>query len=176
MANFSDNNGRNWVVNLNVHTIKTIKTTLEIDLLDDKVHEVLQRIADDVVLAVDVLYLAVQEQLDAAQISDIDFGKSLGGDCLNEAVGALVQALIDFFPNPAKREFLQRLWEKSQKHMDKTNQKMLSMLEDDRVNQALTENLEKGTEKGIQEAISGLNSTASQDSSESTPIPSPTAS
>ena len=45
MANFSDLNGRNWVVTLDVYSIKHIKKELEIDLLDEKVHETLQRIA-----------------------------------------------------------------------------------------------------------------------------------
>ena len=173
MANFSDKDGRNWQVNLNVHTIKQIKQILEIDLLDEKVHEVLQQIADDVVLAVDVLYLALKEQLDTAQISDEEFGKSLGGDCLNEAVGALVQALINFYPNPQKREFLKRLWEKSTKHMDKTNQEMLNMLEDVRVEETIAKRMEEAKEQGIQNAISGLSYTESPDSLESTPATSP---
>ena len=176
MANFSDKDGRNWQVNLNVPTIKQIKQILEIDLLDEKVHEVLQQIADDVVLAVDVLYLALKEQLDTAQISDEEFGKSLGGDCLNEAVGALVQALINFYPNPQKREFLKRLWEKSTKHMDKTNQEMLNMLEDERVEETIAKRIEEAKEQGIQNAISGLSYTDSPGSSESTPATSPSVS
>jgi hypothetical protein len=176
MANFSDINGRNWQVNLNVHTIKQIKQILNVDLLDEKAHEVLQRIAEDVCLSVDVLYLALKEQLDTANISDEEFGKSLGGDCLNEAVGALVQALINFYPNPQKREFLKRLWEKSTKHMDKTNQEMLNMLEDVRVEETIAKRMEEAKEQGIQNAISGLSYTESPDSSESTPATSPSVS
>ena len=86
MANFSDLNGRNWVVTLDVYSIKQIKKELEIDLLDEKVHETLQRIAEDIVLAIDVLYLALKEQLDTANISDVEFGRSLAGDRLNDAV------------------------------------------------------------------------------------------
>jgi len=174
MANFSDNNGRNWVVTLNVHAMKTIKQTLDIDLLADEGPEILQRLSDDIELAVNVLYLAIKEQLDTASISDEQFGKSLGGDCLNEAVGALVQAMIDFFPNPQKREFLSKLWQKSTKHLERTNKEMLAMLEDERVEESIKQRIEEAKEESIQNAISGVNSTVLQGSSLSTPDPLPT--
>ncbi len=166
MANFSDLNGRNWVVTLDVYSIKQIKKELEIDLLDEKVHETLQRIANDVVLAVDVLYYAMKEQLDTAQISDREFGRSLAGDCLNEAVGALVQALVDFFPNPRKREFMQKMWTKATSHLDRGHQEMIKILDDERIDSKLENQMEELREKGVEAVISGLNSIESPDTLE----------
>ena len=170
--NFSDKDGRNWVVTLNVHSIKSIKQELGLDLLDEKVHETLQKLAEDLVLAIDVLYLALKDKLDTADISDVEFGRSLSGDCLNEAVGALVQALVDFFPNPRKREWVKKLWDKSTAHMDKANDEMLSNLDDKRLEPHLEKSFLEAREAGIQDAISGMKSIVSPDSSESTQDPS----
>ena len=166
MANFSDLNGRNWVVTLDVYSIKQIKKELEIDLLDEKVHETLQRIAEDIVIAIDVLYLALKEQLDTANISDVEFGRSLAGDCLNDAVGALVEALVDFFPNPRKREFMKKMWEKATSHMDRSHQEMIAILDDERIDSKLESQMEELRENGVKSVISGLNSIESPATSE----------
>ena len=166
MANFSDLNGRNWVVTLDVYSIKQIKKELEIDLLDEKVHETLQRIAEDIVLAIDVLYLALKEQLDTANISDVEFGRSLAGDCLNDAVGALVEALVDFFPNPRKREFMKKMLEKATSHMDRSHQEMIAILDDERIDSKLESQMEELRENGVKSVISGLNSIESPATSE----------
>jgi len=166
MANFSDLNGRNWVVTLDVYSIKQIKKELEVDLLDEKVHETLQRIAEDIVLAIDVLYLAMKEKLDTANVSELEFGKSLAGDCLNDAVGALVEALVDFFPNPRKREFTKKMWDKATGHLDRGHKEMIAILEDERIDTQLESQMDKLREKGVETVISGLNSIDSPDTSE----------
>jgi len=171
MSKFTDTEGRVWNVQLTVHLVKEVKQRLDVDLLDEQVHETLTLLTGDIVKSVDILYVLCSHQADKNEISDIEFGQSLYGDVLFEGINAMVEALIDFFPNPKKRVWIRRLWEKATNHMDKTNDQMLELLEDEKIEQEMDQQMAKTKKQAISDAISGLKSTSSLDSSESIPTP-----
>jgi|TARA_R100000482_G_scaffold22965_2_gene6724 hypothetical protein len=164
MSKFTDTEGRVWNVQLTVHLVKEVKQRLDVDLLDEQVHETLTLLTGDIVKSVDVLYILCSSQADKNEISDVEFGQSLYGDVLFEGINAMVEALIDFFPNPKKRMWIRRLWEKSTSHMDKTNDEMLNLLEDEKIEKELDHQREQSKKKAINEAISGLKSSNLQES------------
>ncbi|HEX5442603.1 MAG TPA: hypothetical protein VFW87_02185, partial [Pirellulales bacterium] len=57
----------------------------------------------------DVLYVLCKEDADAKQVSDEDFGRALGGDAIQAAAEALVEELIDFFPDERSRQALRKV-------------------------------------------------------------------
>ena len=164
MSKFTDTEGRVWNVQLTVHLVKEVKQRLDVDLLDEQVHETLTLLTGDIVKSVDVLYILCSSQADKNEISDVEFGESLYGDVLFEGINAMVEALIDFFPNPKKRMWIRRLWEKSPSHMDKTNDEMLNLLDDEKIEKELEHQREQSKKKAINEAISGLKSSNLQES------------
>lgn len=164
MSKFTDTEGRVWNVQLTVHLVKEVKQRLDVDLLDEQVHETLTLLTGDIVKSVDVLYILCSSQADKNEISDVEFGQSLYGDVLFEGINAMVEALIDFFPNPKKRMWIRRLWEKSTSHMDKTNDEMLNLLDDEKIEKELDHQREQTKKKAINEAISGLKSSNLQES------------
>lgn len=164
MSKFTDTEGRVWNVQLTVHLVKEVKQRLDVDLLDEQVHETLTLLTGDIVKSVDVLYILCNSQADKNEISDVEFGQSLYGDVLFEGINAMVEALIDFFPNPKKRMWIRRLWEKSTSHMDKTNDEMLNLLDDEKIEKELDHQREQSKKKAINEAISGLKSSNLQES------------
>ena len=164
MSKFTDTEGRVWNVQLTVHLVKEVKQRLDVDLLDEQVHETLTLLTGDIVKSVDVLYILGSSQADKNEISDVEFGESLYGDVLFEGINAMVEALIDFFPNPKKRMWIRRLWEKSTSHMDKTNDEMLNLLDDEKIEKELEHQREQSKKKAINEAISGLKSSNLQES------------
>ena len=164
MSKFTDTEGRVWNVQLTVHLVKEVKQRLDVDLLDEQVHETLTLLTGDIVKSVDVLYILCSSQADKNEISDVEFGQSLYGDVLFEGINAMVEALIDFFPNPKKRMWIRRLWEKSTSHMDKTNDEMLNLLEDEKIEKELDHQREQSKKKAINEAISELKSSNLQES------------
>ncbi len=164
MSKFTDTEGRVWNVQLTVHLVKEVKQRLDVDLLDEQVHETLTLLTGDIVKSVDVLYILCSSQADKNEISDVEFGQSLYGDVLFEGINAMVEALIDFFPNPKKRMWIRRLWEKSTSHMDKTNDEMLNLLDDEKIEKELDHQREQSKKKAINEAISGLKSSNLQES------------
>jgi hypothetical protein len=111
MHTFADNLGRTWYVAINVATIRRVRAALGVDLyamVDDGMRELGRLVSDPVRLA-DVLYVLCKEDADAKNISDEDFGRALGGDAITAAAEALVEELVDFFPEERSRAALRRV-------------------------------------------------------------------
>lgn len=115
MRTFKDNAGRTWSVALNVHQMKRIRAHLGIDLANvialDKDGAVkvdlVDRIASDPCLLVDVLWVCVEEEAKEAGVTDEQFGRSLAGDSIEDATKAFLDELVDFFPG-ARGLFLRK--------------------------------------------------------------------
>jgi hypothetical protein len=109
MQSFKDNAGRTWAVAVTVDAVKRVKRLIGVDLLAvGEGDQLLQRLADDPVLLVDVVYAICKPDVDAANLTDEDFGRAMGGgDSIDLAVVALMDGLADFFPK-ARRAVLRR--------------------------------------------------------------------
>ena len=103
MRTFTDVTGRPWAVTVTVDTIRRVRSLTSIDLLEVVNGTLIERLAGDPVLLCDVLYAVVKPEADTATISDIDFGRLLAGDTIEHATRALLEGLVDFFPNPRRR-------------------------------------------------------------------------
>jgi hypothetical protein len=111
MHTFADNLGRTWYVAVNVTTIRRVRAALDVDLyqlVDDGMQALGRLVADPVQLA-DVLYVLCKDDADSKNISDEDFGRALAGDAITSAAEALVEELIDFFPDERSRAALRRV-------------------------------------------------------------------
>ncbi|MBQ6473453.1 MAG: hypothetical protein IJJ33_15815 [Victivallales bacterium] len=60
----------------------------------------------DPCLLCDILYAIHQPEAGKLGITDTQFGEALAGDSIEEATDALMNELIDFFPNRQRRELL----------------------------------------------------------------------
>jgi hypothetical protein len=105
---FKDSHGRAWLVQVTVGTVSDVRAALGVDLVDVG-GEIFQRLQNDPILLCDVLYLVCKEQADAQAISDVDFGRAMGGDAIDEATDALLEALINFFPR-SRRDAIRAAW------------------------------------------------------------------
>ena len=109
MHTFNDTLGRTWTVTINVDAIRRVRALLDINLLDAIEGKLLERLVTDPVLLCDILFALVQPEAHAKNISDEDFGKSLGGDVLDHASSALLEELVDFFPSARRTVFRKAL-------------------------------------------------------------------
>jgi hypothetical protein len=110
MHTFADNLGRTWYVAVNVTTIRRVRDALDVDLyqlVDDGMQALGRLVADPVRLA-DVLYVLCKDDADGKNISDENFGRALAGDAITAAAEALVEELIDFFPDERSRAALRK--------------------------------------------------------------------
>ena len=148
MRTFKDNEGRTWSVALNVHQMKRVRAHLGIDLVnvialdpDGKVKvDLVDRIAGDPCLLVDILWVCVEEEAKAAGVTDEQFGRSLAGDSIEEATRAFLDELVDFFPG-AKRLFLNKAVALSRKFAGESTAALEKALEDPELERRVEESM-----------------------------------
>ena len=161
MRTFKDNQDREWNLAINVDAVKRVRSLLNVDLLDVTDGKLLERIASDEVLMVDLVYVLLKPEADAREITDEDFGRAMAGDAIDRAYEAFLEELTDFFRNPARRELLKKALRK----LGDLEAKVLAVAD---------ERLESGElEAKLEEALrtSGSSSGNSPESSASTPAP-----
>jgi hypothetical protein len=103
MKTFCDNAGRNWTVQINVDTIKRVRDLAKVNLLEVVEGKLLERLVSDPVLLCDLIYCVCQPEADAKNVSDEDFGRAMAGDAIDGATTALLEELVDFFPQGKRR-------------------------------------------------------------------------
>ena len=148
MRTFKDNAGRTWSVTLNVLQMKRIRAHLGIDLVNvitldagGKVKvDLVDRIANDPCLLVDILWVCVEDEAKAAGVTDEEFGRALAGDAIDEATKALLDELVDFFPG-AKRLFLKKAVELSRKFGGEMTEALGKALEDPELERRVEESM-----------------------------------
>ena len=148
MRTFKDNSGRTWTVELNVHQMKRIRARLGVDLVNvialdagGKVKvDLVDRIANDPCLLVDILWVCVEDEAKAAGVSDEDFGRSLAGDSIECATAAFLDELVDFFPG-AKRLFRKKAVELSRKFAGDATEALGKALEDPELERRVEESM-----------------------------------
>lgn len=110
MRTFQDSAGRTWTVAVNVDAVKRVRDLLKEDLLD--IERVFPRLLIDPILLCDVVYCVCKPQADAERITDVDFARAMAGDVIAHAKAALVEELVDFFPDQSQRETIRLAIEK----------------------------------------------------------------
>jgi len=104
---FKDNADRTWTVTVNVDAIKRVRSLLSIDLMEAVEGKLIERLIGDPVLLCDVIYCVCKEDADAKGITDEEFGRAMAGDAIELATTALLEELVDFFPQ-GKRQLLRK--------------------------------------------------------------------
>lgn len=114
MKTFNDNAARSWTVQVNVDAIKRVRDLAQVNLLEVVEGKLLERLISDPILLCDVIYCLCKPEADSKSVSDVDFGRAMGGDAIDGATTALLEELVDFFPQ-AKRRVLAKALAKLQK-------------------------------------------------------------
>lgn len=106
MAKFTDRLKREWSLEITVHDIKQVRKGLGINLFDAFAgdYDVYNQVISDVEKLVGVAFILCQDQIQAAGITEEDFGRAMAGDALRRLGDAFSEALVDFFPNARARE------------------------------------------------------------------------
>ena len=166
MRQFTDTKERVWEVELNVRQMKRVRDILGIDLVNviqagrdgTVATDTLDRVANDPILLVDILWVLCEGQAKAAGVTDDDFGSSLAGDSISDATRAFLDELVDFFPG-ARRLFLKKAVDLARKYETEN----LGLLEKALSSPEFEERLKTSLQPPA----------ASRESAESTPAPSP---
>lgn len=158
MRSFKDKEGIEWNLEITVGTVKRVRTLVGVDLMEAVNGKLVEQMASDPIILVDVIYAVAKPQADERGITDEVFGASMGGDCIGDATTAFLEALVDFFPAP-RRGLLAKICSKMKK---------LEAM----AFEAADEKLDSGEiEQEMRNAIAGVLSSSSPVPSESTPTP-----
>lgn len=157
MRTFKDNAGRTWTIALTVSAVKRVRDLAKLDLLDLANGRVFERLVADPVTLCDALYAACKPQADAEGITDEQFGEAMAGDAIEHASKALVEELIQFFPNARERAALSRVVQTMDAAMDRARGVVERRIESGEIDRA------------IELAMAGPSSTGSPESSASIP-------
>ena len=160
MRTFKDNAGRTWTISLTVTAVKRVRDLAKIDLLDLANGRVFERLVADPVTLCDALYAACKPQADAEGITDEAFGEAMAGDAIEHASKALVEELIQFFPNARERAALSRVVQTMDAAMDRARTLVERRIESGEIERAIA--------NAMDPAMAGPSSTGSPDSSAST--------
>lgn len=119
MKIWKDAEGHAYETKITVAEIRDVKTELGINLMDIATGDLLQKISEDVILLCDILYIINRSQAKEYGIDDVQFGRNLYGDALEDATHALMEEMINFFPSQRTRQLLTKAMTKGQERMDK---------------------------------------------------------
>ena len=118
MKTFKDNAGRTWTVEVNIATVKRVRSLINVDLMDvinkDNHENLMNRLALDPILMGNVVYAVCKPDADKINVDDENFGRALAGDVIDHAYMALMEELVDFFPEE-KRQVLHKALLKQRK-------------------------------------------------------------
>lgn len=175
MRAFKDSQGREWFLNVNTGTVKNVRAARDVDLLDTT-GEVYERLADDPVLLVDVLWLLCQEQAQKVGLTDAQFGEGLVGDAIEDATTALMGAIADFTPS-RKRAVVLKGAELMTRVRQKGTEIALGKIGDPELEKKLLSMMEAEMDEQLRQLLTRSSSATSVPaSSESIPAPGPSAS
>ena len=168
MKTFTDNTGRTWTLLVNVATIKRVRALGGVDLnsiieVEDgkPTTKLLERLSTDPVLLVDVLYAVCRPECEQKGVSDEDFGAAMAGDAIEQATSALLDEVIDFFPE-AKRLAFRKILSASRRFEVMARKRLAAAMADSGFEDRVVSELER---------LTGLSPNAPE-SSESTLTPS----
>lgn len=112
MSRFKDKNGREWSIDVTVNTLRRVKAKTEFMLTDLVTKDKAASGFDDPLKLFEILYWAVDPG-----ISEEDFGNALDDAACRSALDALIEATIDFFPEP-RRSILLESWQETRRILD----------------------------------------------------------
>lgn len=171
MKTFTDNEKREWTVEINVAALKRVRGLTGVDLMDILGGSLIERLIRDPVLLCDVLYAACKPQAQERNVSDEEFGRAMAGDAIEHATAALLEELVSFCPSPRDRRSLGRVLEATRKVMDRARDLVEQRIEGGELDRAIDAALQElpGAGAGVVAETLGHSSGAAPASSASTP-------
>ena len=109
----------------------------------------------DLCLLVNVLWTICQEQ--AGDVTEAQFGRSLVGQAIEDAVEALESAVADFFP-PRRRRLLLCLRDRNQQLTNAVEQMAIRKAEDKELDRQIMEAAERAMDDTIKDRLTRLSS------------------
>ena len=143
--NFADSKGRTWVLDLNVTVIDQVRTETDQNLYDLVDRTYVEKLEKEPRLLVQIIWCLIEDQVPNQEPvceSPEDFGKSLGGDSLEDATIALLRAFADFCPRARRRALLKAI-EKPGEAQEKAASGLIEVMDGEEIDAIVKKDLER---------------------------------
>lgn len=145
---FTDGKGTKWSLMVGVHEARRMKREADVDIDQLEDGKVFMDLATSRMKLAGCLWILCESAADRQQVDEIEFAKRLTADCLDEAVIALVGAIINFTPD-SKRKAMELVHQKMIEAIERGSATMQSWATDNQrkidqqIDQEVTEKLEQ---------------------------------
>lgn len=156
MPTFKDNRGQEWVLEVTVDDIRNVRKRLDFNLVDIS-EESINKLYDDPVLLVDVIWLLCESQATGKKIKDVEFGRSLRGDAIEEATAALLESIADFFPG-SRRSLLKQVISTTEEMRTKVDGLAMDQISDPELVNRVVKATKTKMESEVEEYLTHLSS------------------
>lgn len=134
---FTDAEGRLWVLRVDYGAMKRVRNVLGLDLpaivaSPEKLGQLLGSPID----LIDVAWVVVEPRAREIEISDEQFGRACAGNVLGSLASALMEGMLDFFPEPQKG-LIALAWHKALALEAEGNQAIQAALDSGKIAQAI---------------------------------------
>lgn len=153
MRTFKDSTGREWTIDVTVGAVKRVRELTQVDLFSIFT-QAGSAVFNDPVKLVDVLYALCRDQAEKMAVSDLQFGESLVGDSIEAAADAMVDAVVDFFPE-RRRDLHRRMVDKSKQITEVTLARAIKAINAIDPNQPLTSKKNATGSRGLSASTRG---------------------
>lgn len=171
MPSFKDAAGREWLVKLSGPRIDEVNKATGVNLVSLS-DPVFPKFAEDMSLIPRCLWLICRKQAMQSNVDAEQFGEAVAGDCLEQAVSALTEAILDFFPQ-STRDTLRALSRQDAATKSAAMDLLKTTLENQDFAAAMMENQKNQMRKLLQTLTPLTGATVSPVSAESTPTNEP---
>ena len=127
MSQFTDTQGRTWTLAITVADAKRLRAQ-GLDLID-ALDDALERLIGDPMLLADTLWSLCRTQAHDRDIDEEAFGSALGGDSIDQATTALLEAIAGFFPSH-RRAAMRHALTKLERYQQIASEETIARLDD----------------------------------------------
>jgi|688.fasta_scaffold259598_3 hypothetical protein len=117
MSAFKDGLNREWVISITCGSLKRVVESAGFDIADFSNGKLMEMVAGNVSNLVPTLWPLVKSQAEQKSINEESFADGLFGAGIDNAVAAIKEALLDFYP-PSRRPILSALLKKADETME----------------------------------------------------------
>jgi len=111
MASFTDQFNRSWSIRVTLNTVATVneKCGVKLTELFENKSELLKSLLNDLEKFAGVIWTICETQAAAVGVTKEQFYDGLLGDSIEKAIDALLETVIDFFPDARRRDLLRAM-------------------------------------------------------------------
>jgi len=143
MRTIVDAKGRSWDIIVDVPNIARLRETLKINLLELVIpHNTLVESLNDPCKLVDLLFVLCRDQADEREVTDLEFGRSMTPDCIEDGLQSVLEGVVNFSPRGVRPAY-QKVLEKATKFQAAQADKVLAMVTSPEFDTMLEKELEK---------------------------------